>query len=323
MADQHSKQDEEKLEFTPNAEALGYISLDQATVLAIRNARDDTSAYGKELADRELVWEVDHAEESEDYYRIFIRYRPLRGFDGKSGVEQFTIDKLGKVDSRLTLSIPRRSQNTRTRVTAAGILMLLSVVIGVSFVTRVSLPGTQPGVVGTAVGTTSTNPDVDLLTNALVLPNAVTPITVPTKTPESTSKPLDTERRSPRPEDGWYLRGRSLQAAGDHVSAILQFTLSIDNLPEFLPAYEARSDSYWEIGDPDSALRDITRSIELEPTGDKYHQRGQRYQSLKNHLAAIDDYTRAIELFPGNPIYFASRDKAHSELKEVEDAIRD
>ena len=63
MADQHSKQEEEKLEFTPDAEALGYISLDQATVLAIRNARDDTSEYGKELADRELVWEVDRAEE--------------------------------------------------------------------------------------------------------------------------------------------------------------------------------------------------------------------------------------------------------------------
>ena len=99
--------------------------------------------------------------------------------------------------------------------------------------------------------------------------------------------------------------------------------MSIDNLPKFIPAYEARSDSYWEIGAPDSDLRDITRSIELEPTGVKYHQRGQRYQSLKNHLAAIDDYTRAIELFPGNPIYFASRDKAHSDLKEVEDAIRD
>ena len=99
--------------------------------------------------------------------------------------------------------------------------------------------------------------------------------------------------------------------------------MSIDNLPGFIPAYEARSDSYWEIGDPDSALRDITRSIELEPTGDRYHQRGQRYQSLKNHLAAIDDYTRAIELSPGNPIYLASLDKAHGELKEVEDAVRE
>jgi tetratricopeptide (TPR) repeat protein len=323
MADQHSKQDEGKLEFTTDAEALGYISLDQATVLAIRNARDDTSTYGEGLAERELVWEVDRAEESEDYYRIFVSYRPLRGFVGEPGVEQFTIDKLGTIDSRLVLSIPRSNQNRRTWVTAAGILMLLSVVIGVLFVTVVVFPATKPQVVGTAVGMTSTDPHVDLPTDVLVLPNAVIPIALPTKRQEPTSTLPETGRRSPRTEDGWYLRGRSLQAAGDHVSAILQFAMSIDNLPGFIPAYEARSDSYWEIGDPDSALRDITRSIELEPTGDRYHQRGQRYQSLKNHLAAIDDYTRAIELSPGNPIYLASLDKAHGELKEVEDAVRD
>ena len=77
MEDQ-GKQDEEKLEFTPEGEALVYISLDQARVRAIEHARDNREFYGPRYASRDLAWEELSAEESEDYYRIQLSYPPNR-----------------------------------------------------------------------------------------------------------------------------------------------------------------------------------------------------------------------------------------------------
>ena len=41
MAEDPKKKEEEKFDFTPEGEALGYISLDQARVFAMRNAREN------------------------------------------------------------------------------------------------------------------------------------------------------------------------------------------------------------------------------------------------------------------------------------------
>lgn len=46
MAEDQDKKDEEKLEFSPEGEFLGYISLDQAQVLARQTARETPGAYG-------------------------------------------------------------------------------------------------------------------------------------------------------------------------------------------------------------------------------------------------------------------------------------
>ena len=54
MVEDNGKEDEPKLEFTPEGETLGYISLDQARVLALQHARDNPEFYGR-YADRELV----------------------------------------------------------------------------------------------------------------------------------------------------------------------------------------------------------------------------------------------------------------------------
>ena len=97
--------DDDKLEFTPEGETLGYISLDQARVLALQHARDNREIYGR-YADQDLVWEELSAEESEDYYRVRLSYRPARGFRGRPGVEQFTIDKTGPIELRQGLLKP-------------------------------------------------------------------------------------------------------------------------------------------------------------------------------------------------------------------------
>ena len=101
MAQDEGKQDDEKLEFTAEGEALAYISLDQARVLALRYARDNREIYGR-YADRVLVWEVVRAEETEDYYEVRLSYRPTGNFRA-AGVEQFTIDKTGPIEFRQIL----------------------------------------------------------------------------------------------------------------------------------------------------------------------------------------------------------------------------
>ena len=87
MAKEEDKKDEHKLEFTPEGETLGYISLDQARVLALQHARDNREFYGRRYSRRELLWEVVGAEETEDYYEVKLSYRPARGFQGHPGVE--------------------------------------------------------------------------------------------------------------------------------------------------------------------------------------------------------------------------------------------
>ena len=64
MVEDESKQDEDKLEITPEGEPPGYISLDQARVLALQQVRDNRELYGR-YSDRELVLQVDWAADTE------------------------------------------------------------------------------------------------------------------------------------------------------------------------------------------------------------------------------------------------------------------
>ena len=66
MAEEQDKKDDEKVELDSTGQAVAYISLDQARVLALRYAHDNRDFYGR-YSDRELVWEVVGAEETEDY----------------------------------------------------------------------------------------------------------------------------------------------------------------------------------------------------------------------------------------------------------------
>ena len=69
MAENREKKDDDKLEFDSTGQAIGYISLDQARVLAMEHARDNRDFYGR-YAGTELVWEVISADETEDYYEV-------------------------------------------------------------------------------------------------------------------------------------------------------------------------------------------------------------------------------------------------------------
>ena len=102
-------------DFTAEGEALGYISLEQARVLAMQHARDNRDFYGSAYSKINLVWEVISQDEGEDYYDIRLSFRPAGRFRGEPGVEQFIIDKTGSIEIRQILDEPTGLGQPRRR----------------------------------------------------------------------------------------------------------------------------------------------------------------------------------------------------------------
>ena len=103
---QEQREDEVKFDFTTTGEDLGYIGLDQARILAIEHARDNTDFYPPDYADMQLVWEVVSAEESDDFYDIRLSFRPAGRFRGEPGAEQIIFNKMGELRVRQLLDEP-------------------------------------------------------------------------------------------------------------------------------------------------------------------------------------------------------------------------
>ena len=103
---------EEKLEFTTEGEAVAYISLEQATLLAMEHARRNTKFYGWQYLWRRLVWQLDSADEGEEYYEVNLSFHPARRSRGSPGVEQFIIDKVGNIRMRQVLDRTSRPLET-------------------------------------------------------------------------------------------------------------------------------------------------------------------------------------------------------------------
>ena len=90
MAEDQGKE-EEKFDFTGEGEAAGYISLEQAGVLAMRTASETPGEYGSSYQGMPMAFEVAVATEDEDFYNITLSFRPQTTFSGSPGQEQFFI----------------------------------------------------------------------------------------------------------------------------------------------------------------------------------------------------------------------------------------
>jgi hypothetical protein len=164
---EETKQDVDKLDFTSDGETFGYISLDQARVLALRLAREDISVYGERYSKTRFTWEVTSAEDGEDYYQIRISFRPVQGFSGEPGTELFTIDKLGTLESRQVITFPSEKKKIPSGLLAVGGVGGIGAVIAVLFIAGVF----SGDVVGAAVGQVALNQSV---TQVLTAEEAVT-----------------------------------------------------------------------------------------------------------------------------------------------------
>ena len=150
VAEEPEKKEEEKLEFTPEGEALGYISVDQARVIALQYARDNREAYGP-FADRDLVWAVVGTEETEDYYEVRLSYVSAPPFNGEPGTELLTINKIGEIEFRQIVTPPRPKKSPVPTFALLGGVVTVVVVVAVLFATGVF---SSSGVTGMAGGST-------------------------------------------------------------------------------------------------------------------------------------------------------------------------
>ena len=154
MAEDPGKE-EEKFDFTGAGEAVGYISLEQARVLAIQTARETPGEYGSEYQTVSMAFEVVQANEGEDYYDVTLAFRPQGNFSGDPGQEQFFIEKEGTVAVRQVLSLPRRGGRFPVLPVAIG-LVIVGVIAAVAVIFAVGGfgDGTEApvaGSIGTAV----------------------------------------------------------------------------------------------------------------------------------------------------------------------------
>jgi len=76
MAEDQEKKEEDKLEFTAEGEALGYIGMDQAQVRAMQVATETPGDYGPAYTGVRMAFEVVSDQETEDHYVITLSLRP-------------------------------------------------------------------------------------------------------------------------------------------------------------------------------------------------------------------------------------------------------
>ena len=171
MAQEEGKKEDE-FRLTPEGEAEDWITLEQARVLAIEHARDNTGFYGPRYRGINLVWEVAGQEEGEDYYDIRLLFRPSGRYRGEPGSEQFIMEKTGAIRVRQILDEPSELSRPAGRsprlliFTALGVVIVAAIAIGVVFAT------------GGNGGDDAPLPAAVIPTNTPILPAATTLTTV-------------------------------------------------------------------------------------------------------------------------------------------------
>ena len=201
MAEYQGKKEEEKFEFDSAGEALGYISLDQARVLAMGTARETPGAYGRRFRNVPMAFEVVEDNETEDHYMVTLSFRPQGQFTGAPGQEQFFIEKEGAVAHRQVLGLPASGRGRRIPVVRISIGLVVLVIAAWAYVVFV---GDRSGNGGgddnqnaglapaATPAPTSIPPTATAAPVALIAPPVPTNAPPPTPTPANTSTPEPT-----------------------------------------------------------------------------------------------------------------------------------
>ena len=259
MAEDQGKQEEEKFDFTREGEALGYISLDQARVLAMRTARESPGAYGRRFRSVPMAFEVIEDEETEDHYVVTLAFRPEGAFAGTPGREQFFIEKEGNLAVRQVLSLPGRAGWRRIPVglVAIGLVVVVAGAVGGVFAT------TGGG------GDNGSPPPVSALPTSTLGPSAATqvPVAVSAPTAEiggSTSRPRKGPLVYEAKLDGTLDEWEIARTLGDPQASEVRF------LPGVIEMAVSRQDGILHVGrNSDARIRYIGElDISVSPGSD-------------------------------------------------------
>ncbi len=103
-----------------------------------------------------------------------------------------------------------------------------------------------------------------------------------------------------RPDDpeGYAERGFVLMSMSEHEQAAAQFTLALERATEddLFPLYFHRGEAFQFAGQPDRAIQDYDRAIQILADAETLFYRGMAYYQTGGDQAALDDLARAIGL---------------------------
>lgn len=117
-------------------------------------------------------------------------------------------------------------------------------------------------------------------------------------------------------------RGNTAFAAGDHATAIKEFTTAIAYEPTNVIYYSNRSAAYLSAGQATPALQDAKKCIELDEKFAKgYARLGAAHFYVKNYAKAVSAYTQGLTLDKGNKQLQAGLTQAQAALQVQEEEI--
>jgi tetratricopeptide (TPR) repeat protein len=119
-----------------------------------------------------------------------------------------------------------------------------------------------------------------------------------------------------------HQRGERLLRQGKYDEAVLAYNEAIaagDNLPI---AYANRCYANSALDEPDAAVADCTKSLELAPDNPEVlNNRGVAYLTLRRTDDALADFSAALELRPEYAEAMANRGRAYLEKKQYQEAV--
>ena len=297
MVEGEEKQ-EDKFNFTPQGEAVGFVTLDQARLIAIQRAREESGNYGPSWQSVPMVFEVVDAEETENDYSLILSFHPEGEFPGRKSL-------FGGVARRLSaqgfLHVRRRKEvllSVYATVTLLVVAACAALVVSCSTQpTDAPLPNQRPAAEATA---------------------ATTAVSVATPTPV----PIPTRRLS-EAEDH-IIAGNDFAMQGRFEEAIAEYDQAVSLDPQLAMAYGNRGAAYNDLGQHERAIQDHTEAIRLDPQNAlTYDNRGVAYGKLGQFGRAVQDLDEAIRLDPTFAMAFNNRGIAYDNLDQIARAVED
>ncbi len=119
-------------------------------------------------------------------------------------------------------------------------------------------------------------------------------------------------------------RGLSKAITGDWQGAIADYTLAIQQNPNFAAAYNNRGIAYRQLGQHQQAIADYTQAILLTPNNaELFNNRAIAHLSLGQRQMAISDFTTAISLNPNYARAHYGRGTVRRQVNDHQGAMAD
>ena len=241
-----------------------YISLDAARYQALFYARQEHNERWPKYTGEQHLWETLSSEEDKDNFYLVLSFKPFGRYQGEPGLENYILDKTGKLKVRLLLKEPTGYEH---HPVPSGFSTEQSVLMGMNFFeSQYSFPSRRDYCIQAAI---------ECYDHAIELDPAST--------------------------FAYSQRGDAHYRLGRHELALRDYDKCIDLNPNQAGLYYQRGSAYHDLSQYEQAIQDYDQTISLDPQyALAYGKRGDAHGSLGQHQRAIEDYDNAIKLEPWN-----------------------